>query len=415
VEYGKVTAERNALFTNTALWENIEKWQTMPLEELRRDPVLSGGRYQWIYDPHYQPGSVLDVLDKAARCKSCDWQLPIGEQDFFSILIPEVQQARRFARLLAVRARIQIAQGQFDESLHTLQTGYAQARHVAEGPTFIHGLVGIAICKIMNSQLRTLIEQPGAPNLYWALTQLPRPMIDMRRAMDVERHAVALSFPEFRDLDKTNRTPEQWRQMLLDFGKELGTILGGWDSLQSPEVLTVLSIKGYPTAKRALIQQGLPLQEVEAMPVPQVILLYTLQTYEDHRDQSVKWLYVPYREAIDGLDEAEKALEQNRQEQREIFPLVQMFTPATKALRTAMVRSEREIAVLRVIEALRLYGASHNGRLPERLSDVTEVPVPDDPVTGRPFAYRLDGDTAVLEGPPLMPRDPSRFEISFAK
>ena len=39
------------------------------------------------------------------------------------------------------------------------------------------------------------------------------------------------------------------------------------------------------------------------------------------------------------------------------------------------------------------------GELPAALADVTVVPVPLDPVTGKPFEYRLEGETAVLVGP----------------
>lgn len=45
---------------------------------------------------------------------------------------------------------------------------------------------------------------------------------------------------------------------------------------------------------------------------------------------------------------------------------------------------------------LRSYAAANGGKLPERLEDVKETPVPANPVTGRPFEYRFDGDTATL-------------------
>jgi hypothetical protein len=52
----------------------------------------------------------------------------------------------------------------------------------------------------------------------------------------------------------------------------------------------------------------------------------------------------------------------------------------------------------RVIEALRIYAAAHNGILPEALNPLTEVPVPDDPATGEPFIYRADDGAAILHG-----------------
>jgi hypothetical protein len=68
--------------------------------------------------------------------------------------------------------------------------------------------------------------------------------------------------------------------------------------------------------------------------------------------------------------------------------------------------------VLRLLEALRIYGANHHGELPHQLADVTEVPVPDDPITGAAFGYRREGEKAFLEGP--MFRDvPLNYEITM--
>ena len=79
--------------------------------------------------------------------------------------------------------------------------------------------------------------------------------------------------------------------------------------------------------------------------------------------------------------------------------------------------NQRRIDLLRTLEAIRMYGANHGGRLPEKLGDC-DVPVPLDPLLGRPFAYRLRGDTAVLEALPYRPEHAQtrvRYEIKFAR
>ena len=58
--------------------------------------------------------------------------------------------------------------------------------------------------------------------------------------------------------------------------------------------------------------------------------------------------------------------------------------------------------MLRIVEALRLYTSSHEGKLPARLTDVG-VPMPVDPVTGKPFDYDAEGDTAALPPAALHP------------
>ena len=70
-----------------------------------------------------------------------------------------------------------------------------------------------------------------------------------------------------------------------------------------------------------------------------------------------------------------------------------------QAVRRAQARLDQRIALLRHVEALRLYAAEHDGTLPANLSDIS-VPLPDDPFTGKPFRYEVDGDTAHLRGSP---------------
>ena len=43
-----------------------------------------------------------------------------------------------------------------------------------------------------------------------------------------------------------------------------------------------------------------------------------------------------------------------------------------------------------------LYAASRDRALPESLSQISEVPVPDDPATGKPFEYVLTGKSALV-------------------
>ena len=400
VDYGKVTAEQGAVFGNDQWWEeNWRKRIDAPLAELRGQKLELPG--------------IFETLDRAARREHCDWQVPIREGNFYSVLLPELQQTRSFARLLGLRARIQIANGRFDEAVYTLQTGYALAEHVAEGPTLIHSLVAIAICGIMSDKVLEMSQQPDAANLYWALTMLPRPLVDGRRGIEAEMNAVALTFPQLRDLEDTTRSPEQWRDSLREFWEGFVRLESGSGPTERPEVLTALALKGYPMAKRGLIERGRSPEQVEAMPVPQVVLLYTWETFEELRDDLFKWHYVPYWESHEGVAEAIGRLKQSELEKQEVIPLAARLLPALRTFASSVARNDREIAVLRIIEALRMYAATHEDRLPGKLSDLT-VPVPIDPITGGPFAYKLKGDTAVIEGPPL-PGVVLRVEVTIAR
>ncbi len=402
VYYGKVTAEHLAFFTSRELQEKIENWRNAPLADLRKKDVR-------VLVPR-----VEEMLARAARCESCDWQLPVHEEDYFTIWLPEVQQTRQFARILATSARIHIARGEFDAALMAFQSGFAMARNVSAGETLVNDLVAIAIDAIMVEQVREFEQQPAAPNLYWALAMLPRPVVDMRNAVEAERNGLASMLPAVRDLNAP-RSPTEWRQLLERFWHKVAKLTEGTDQeIPSPDALVAACLRNYPQAKISLLNRGTPAETVEAMPAAQVVLVELLQTFEDDRDTLFQWMFVPYPAGAERMQAMQPTQDDKAIGQDPNTALRKLLLPAAWAAYQATARLERDFALLRVVEALRLYGASHNGCLPEKLDEMTEVPIPDDPVTGKPFVYRLDGATATIELTPL-PARPTSWEITMER
>ncbi|MBN1910094.1 MAG: hypothetical protein JW818_10170 [Pirellulales bacterium] len=403
VYYGGVKAEQDYLFRNDEFNTRQSEWTRAPLAELRSDNVKNAWNFTWVFQ----------TLDRAARCAQCDWQLPIGEGNYYTILLPQTQETRVFARLLAVRARIQIARGEYDEAVRTLRNGFALGRHVSNQETLVSGLVGVTNAEIICEQVETFIQQPDAPNLYWALTGLPRPLIDMRPGIEAERDAVWLSFPELRDVDKDSGDENYWRDKTVRFWRRCITLMDDYAlhrseifskrTLQSPEILAALAVRSYPLAKRDLIERGYASEKVEAMPVGRVLLLHMALLDQEARDSIVKEFYLPYPESKPHLKKVEDQFVDgfDSDYSHELIPLTMWLTPAMVTVREANVRVDRRIAALRVIEALRMHAASHGGRLPTQLDEVTEVPIPLDPSTGKPFFYQRTDFGAVLMSPPL--------------
>ena len=417
VHYLKVPHEQTGLFGNGEFWDTICKWIEMPLRELRNEKDKDGGKHTWIAR---SSRGIIENLDRSARCESCDWDLPVREREFYTILLPEVQSARASARILAARARLQIADGKYDDAVQTLQTGYALARHVAQGPCIVQGLVGAALAGMMSKQVETLIQQPGAPNLYWALASLPRPMIDLRLAFEAEMATVYLSYPELRDLDKKNYPPEYWRQLWDQTAEKVWRIQqdcsGKNAKVNSPtdkERLQMLTaaIEAYPRAKRSLIAERHSVAKVEAMPVHQVMLLHTMRTFEELRDDLFKWRWMPFAEVHKHIERADRQWKISLGSAHEIIPLASTFLPAITTAKSAEARTDRDLAALQILEAIRLYGAAHDGPLPAGLAEIIEVPIPPDPCRGEPFLYRREGDTAILESP--FPGHPPEYTLRY--
>ena len=81
--------------------------------------------------------------------------------------------------------------------------------------SLINGLIGMAIAEHDAGACEDLIAQPGAPNLYWALTTLPRPLIDLRNHLEVQQKLVENLIPELTEGELARpRTNTEWASHL---------------------------------------------------------------------------------------------------------------------------------------------------------------------------------------------------------
>lgn len=400
VYYGKVKSERSHYFTNEEHWKKMDRWREMPLK------LLNVSEYGVYFDLGFN-----EPLARGSRCRFCDWQLPIGDVPYYEMLLPQVHETIPFASILATDARLQLARGHYDQAILDLQRGYALGRHVAAGETLVNGLVAIRICRMMSDQLREYVQLQDTPNLYWALTDLPRPLIDMRRAYEVESQGISTNFPEIPDISNAKLSSQEWREMLSHIAQMTTLWISSGRLKYTPptqEELDERCDQIRALAEDALVDSGIQRRRVEAMLRYQLAVVFTVLQDRRLLEEAAKYVSLPYPVAIAGID---VAIERASQEPH-IVPIAMHTVPIFKTTRTAIAQNDREIAVLRVIEALRIYGAHHNGRLPQRLKDIKEVPVPDDPVTAEPFNYHLDGKTATLRGPTILDT-PLNYEIEM--
>lgn len=384
-------------------WETINKALQTPLKDLprkERKPGPAGaGNLSWLErDP------MLRQVDRASRREYVDWGMAERlRREGFGLLLPDIQGLRQIGTLLAVRARLEIAEGRYDKAVYTLQTGLALSRHVGDAVTLIQDLVGMAIARIMLAQLEELIQQPDAPNFYWALTELPRPFVDLRKALQGEKLGLYVANPELRSVETTRLTEEQQQTLLQGLGgrEEMLLIVGkkpnrpNWSNRLMG---TLLVLRAYPEAKQALIAQGRKPEKVEALPTLQVVLIHSLQQYRRLQDDLFKCRGLPYWKARLHFEQADERIRQGRR-RLEGMPFIYVI-PAFQKVLASSGGTDRRIAALRCIEAVRLYAAAHDGKLPATLDTIKEVPVPIDPMTGKAFTYRVTGERATLIAPP---------------
>jgi hypothetical protein len=117
-----------------------------------------------------------------------------------------------------------------------------------------------------------------------------------------------------------------------------------------------------------------------------------------------KATYLDFPEADRLAKAAEQQIIEARKSSTRVFA---EMMPAIMSVEQSGIRLERRVAVLRVVEAIRMYAAAHGGALPESLANVTIVPVPDDPATGKPFSYTCRDGVAEVTGGPVDERPKS--------
>jgi hypothetical protein len=372
------------------------QWAEMPLDDLPKDEVGQRlGRFRYF----------LREVELGARCRDCDWQIS-GRSEGMGLLLPDVQGFRRVGALLAVRTRYQVLQDQWDEAVRTLQTAFALARHLTEGPSLVHVLVGLAIAQTCCQQVDAFVQRPGAPNLYWALTRLPRPFANPEPALEEERTILERTLPWLKQLDGPPMTPEQVqagevkiRAMLDDFNVRKA-------NLAQRLARVALLERGQEEARKALIARGVSPAHVEAMPAIQVLGLDAYRRYQDALDEAIQWAHVAGGFRQPGYKKAQDRLRSAAERLDALFfngllkGLGGDGMPNLEGVYGGIGRLDRRIAALRCVEAVRLYAAAHDGKAPARLADVTEAPAPDDPATGRPFEYKAEGNKATLTARP---------------
>ncbi|MGD2095640.1 MAG: hypothetical protein PVH77_11585 [Phycisphaerales bacterium] len=155
--------------------EQIHQWLKIPIDNLPHQQVQSTLQ---------QYESAIQLFEQATKCRQCDW--PYVEEDKLDKLSENLSKYRRLIFILELQARLQIAQGQYDKALATMQTGFAMAQHLGESPNLLQGMIGIAISARMLRPIEQFIQGQDAPNLYWALQDLPRPLIDLTELLVLE-------------------------------------------------------------------------------------------------------------------------------------------------------------------------------------------------------------------------------------
>lgn len=371
---------------------------------------------------------VLKELRRAALCDHCDWgnDTVIG-QDHIASILTELEYARAAAAMLKYQARLHTLEGKTDEAFNCVRDGFVLAKRVGEGGTLINMLVGIAIEAIMQGELEFLIRHPASPNFYWALADLPIQFIEKRSVMEGESRGFRAMLAPMRECDKGPIPEAKAQELFLKSMEALRKIAGDTadatplDELGTKAGLAAMIPLQQEASKKILRDSGKSDKEIDALAPTQRYLLAEYYVCQDLQDEMFVCFQMPAADALKALDKLDEKLKKRMAESRSMNPLRVLLVQIAPAIVKAMhahVRMERLLAMAKAVEALRLHAAKA-GRFPATLAEV-EVVVPNDPQSGKPIEYRLEGDKAVLVLPPPPGEKPNlhtsyRYELTLVK
>ncbi len=160
----------------------IRQWLDMPVGQLPLQQV------EEILQKYQES---LKCAAKAARCKDCKWaDLKPGET------FPGEQDYRPLAQVIALWARLETARQEYDGALLALQTGFGMARHLGQVPILVETLLGTAVGGVMCKEVEQFIQGENAPNLYAALAGMPKPFVEVEKAIEADHRANQTANPQ---------------------------------------------------------------------------------------------------------------------------------------------------------------------------------------------------------------------------
>lgn len=408
--YLKCFMEQDNLYANRDVALARSKFNEMSMEELKKADKTEVG------DLRYYGGTSVKYARRASRMTTVDWNIITEMQENgISTLLPEVQKLRELANVMSLRIRGEIIAGDFPEAITDLKVMFTLAQHLGQHPTFIGSLVGIAIARMALNRVEEMLREPNAPNLYWALTSLPHPLVKQEEGLRGELSMFRVSLKKLLEPDFiwTNKEVKQAKEFV-----DMLDAMPHYDMQQRQRIsiwilARMVDRPWLDQARKRLIAEGRAKEFVDKYLDQQVAFLALYNMAEITRQEYLAQTMVPFHQRD---EEKLKPIDVNKLPPEEAVKYV-MGANLNKALQYQTALDQR-IALLRGVEAVRAYAATHDGRLPKTLKE-TGLPIPYDPATGQPIQYVVIGDKATVSGKVIVANTTNNWqpviEISIKK
>ena len=317
------------------------------IDQMREDPDLAR-QVLAVQEP------VVRLLEQASQVRACAF--PADWDDEIALVFPHFSHMREGARLLAGRAGLRAHEGHLDEALADCAAIFRMSEHVVAEPTMIGTLLGYRLeatgMVALERSLSYGDPSPAACRDLFEVLGAADPHAALQHAFQGERAMQVLLYERIRAGDARGLfigASGLWPQaLLLDLYRTLGRPLLNLDEVSSLRAM-----------EQNIAALDLPPGEAQQQMAAVVAEIHQLPVY-----RSV---------------------------------LTKMIMPVFTRAALSRDRAAADIGAAQIALALTAYRAERR-RYPDTLADLAAQgwDLPDDPFTGRPYIYRLEGDGFIV-------------------
>ncbi len=382
-------------------FEKRDEWLGLPLQEFplkQAKAFLAAVKYT----------RIIMELQKGNRCRDCNWRT-LSED-----LLPQEPRELMFSdqlmgnywnpfypvsEVLELALFVQIKHKKVHEALTLVSTGLSFAHRLLESGSLSNFYSGSQLSHSMLEKLYYLISLPDTPNLYWALSDLPRPFMSCKNVVENQCMRWRRLYTSLYKADRSEILISEIKELLTHEAFPFNTM----KSRKAPgHVKAVFAIKLYPDAKMYLIKKGWNRETVNSMDRLRVIALFLTSKRRLLTHRILTLLSLPRHKWGNRYTRLANDITGLRVDLYAFSNWERFFLEDIYAVFESLVNKEgvidRQVAALRCIEAIRLYRGTHKGGMPASLEELS-VPVPVDPLSGTGFQYTKEAKRSTLSAP----------------
>ena len=382
--------------------ENMEKrkeWLEMPLADLPADvreraDIKGGLAYDRPRD------RLMTDIDKAARYARVEWNERLDPRtDGVRPGTAELQKLRAIAPVVALRLRGEIKGHEFDRATESVKTLMGLSGLCQTHPDVLGWVVGVEVAELALNGAEELIQQPGCPNLYWPLADLPTPLVSSRAAISGGRVFATAAFNGLKTADRalTVREMDRYLNAAGDIvaynGPKIDIHERAREALARYAAWAADPARVEVCRKRLVEVGGIQPEAAARFGPLQVVLTDDILRAEMAADDLRRWINLPLWQMSAGVEADQVAVCDFRSG---MILAPYLLPPVINIKRVEVLRDQR-VAFLRIVEAVRLHAHENGGEWPASLAKI-KPQLPTDPVSGKPFDYAVKDGVATLSG-----------------